>query len=513
MSASLLSPPSSPIRPRRPRLNVYPPYARSHGPVAVQLAARAGLTVDPWQAEAVDVMLSLRPDGRWNCFEFAEIVSRQNGKGCIGEVRVLAGMFLLGERLQMWSAHEYKTAMEAFRRVLALLRALGTPLSATLIDVDGIPVKVVNTNGEESFERTDTGQRIKFHARSKGAGRGFTPDFTMIDEAFAYTPVQQAALMPSLSAVRNPQVGYLSSPPLDGESGDVLFNLRERAEAGGDDSLGYRDWGLPGDLANLDKVDLDDMDAALSANPAAPHRIKSETILRERRSMNRVDFARERLGIWPLRVSSGGTVLDPERWARMLDPESRRADKLALAVDVTPLRDAATIGMYAPAAGGGEHMQIVDHRPGTDWLVGRLVELRDVLGPLVVALDAKNGAAALIPELEQRGFRLPEDPEHPEHGDLLVTNAPQMADAVGQFIDGFRRDPATFRHHGQEPLDLAVRNAKARPIGDAGAIAWGRKASEVDIGPLITVTLGRYAYLQRVNVKDKTLVLTGSLMA
>lgn len=483
------------------------------GPEAAQFAERLRVPPDAWQCDGLDLMLGLRHDGKWACHEYGEIAPRQNGKSLGGEIRALFGLLVLGDMETVWTAHEYRTCKMTFNHMLFLLRRAGLQLTDTLIDLFGIPIKVSNTNGEEGFKRLDTGATLKFQSRTKGAGRGFTCNTLIIDEGFALTPEQHSALFPTMSAVPNSQIIYLSSPPLDGESGEVLFNLLARALAGGDLSLGFRCWGqVDANLSALDKVDFS-IEAALAANPAAPHRISVETIERERRSMGRAQYARERLNIWPLQASAGGVVLDPDRWARMLDPQSRRADKLALAVDVTPMRDAATIGMYAPAAGGGEHMQIVDHRPGTDWVVGRLVELRDVLGPLVVALDAKNGSAALIPELEQRGFRLPEDPEHPEHGDLLVTNAAQMADAVGQFIDGFRRDPATFRHHGQEPLDLAVRNAKARPIGDAGAIAWGRKASEVDIGPLITVTLGRYAYLQRVNVKDKTVVLAGSLMA
>ena len=507
------SPPGSLIGAARPRVDTHPTYTDTYGPEALELADASGLILDPWQRDALTCMLAVRPDGKWACFEYAEIVSRQNGKGSILEARVLAGMFLLGEQLIMWSAHEYKTAMEAFRRMLALLRRLGKRVTDNLYDVDGIPVKVINTNGEESFERLDTGQRIKFIARSKGSGRGFSGDVNIIDEAYAFTLEQQAALMPTMSARPNPQIIYTSSPPLDGESGDVLFNLRDRGERGGDDSLGWRDWGIAGDLGHLEKVDLDDRALWAAANPAFDIRITEETISRERRSMGSVEFARERLGIWPVRASAAGVVLDPDRWANLADPASKRSGDVALAVDITPMRDSASIGLYGKRGDGLEHMQLVDHRPGTDWVIPRLLELKQTLDPVAICLDAKNGAAALVDDLELAGIARPDDPEFPERGDLLVTTAAEMADAVGQFIDGFRRDPTGYRHLGQEPLDNAVKNARARPIGDAGAIAWGRKLSEVDIGPLVAVTLARYAYLTRINVKDKTIVLTGSLMA
>lgn len=508
----------SPPRPRsdgpKPRVSTHPPYVDTFGPLACQLVATAGQPADSWQADGADVMLSTREDGKWACFEYAEIVSRQQGKGAIGEIRVLAGLFLLGERLILWSAHEYKTAMEAFRRIGWLLKQLGTQvLSPNLIDVDGIPIKVNNTNGEESFERLDTGQRVKFIARSKGSGRGFSGDVNIIDEAFAYTPIQHAALLPTVSARPNPQFVYLSSPPLDGESGEVLFDLRERGERGDDPGLGWRDWGVAGELENLTTVDLDDQELWAAANPALGIRISLEHVARERRSMGAVEFARERLGIWPRRATAGGGVLDPQRWSVMVDAESRRSGDVALMLDLTPMRDHGSIGLVGVRADGLEHVQLLDYRPGTAWMVDRLAELRDVLDPVLIVVDAKNGAHALLPELAERGIKVADDPDHPDRGDVLVLDASMMADAVGQFIDAFRATPAVLRHLGQEPLDTAVRNAKVRQIGDAGQVAWGRKASEVDIGPLVAVTGARYALRLWRNLPEKTLVLTGLLMA
>lgn len=456
----------------------------------------AGQDADPWQSDAADIMLGRREDKKWACFEYAEIVSRQNGKGGIGEIRVLAGLFLLEERLILWSAHEYKTAMEAFRRILWLLKQLGEQVSQNIIDIDGILIKVNNTNGEESFERLDTGQRVKFIARSKGSGRGFSGDVNIIDEAFAYTAVQHAALMPTASARPNPQFVYLSSPPLDGDSGEVLYLLRERGERGGDPGLGWRDWGAAGELDDLKTVDLDDRDLWAATNPATGIRITEETIGRERRSMGAVEFARERCGIWPRRASDGGGMLDPQVWADMLDADSKRDGDVSLMLDLTPMRDHGSIGLAGIRTDGLEHLQLVDYRPGVDWMVDRAVELRTALDPICLIVDAKNGAAALLDALAERGITPPEDPERPRRGDVLVLDSGQMSDAVGQFIDAFRLTPTVLRHKGQEPLDTAVKNAKVRQIGDAGQIAWGRKLSEVDIGPLVTVTGARYGLRQ-----------------
>jgi hypothetical protein len=475
----------------RPRVDLAPPYAYTLGPEARELAGRGGLTLDPWQADALDLLLACRADGKWACFEYCEFVARQNGKGSLLEARVLAGFLLLDEQLIMWSAHEYKTSMEAFRRFKTLLKRLGTPVSENLITVGGVLVKVVNTNGEEGFERLDTGARVKFIARSKGSGRGFSGDLNVIDEAFAYTLLQQDALMPTMSARPNPQIIYTSSPPLDGGSGEVMFALRERAEAGGDDSLGYRDWGVEGDLDHLDKLDLDDRALWAASNPALGIRLTVETILRERRSMGDAGFARERLCVWP-RKSQGNVVIDAGVWARLADGESRRTGGVAIGVDLSPLRDYAAICVYGVREDGLGHVQLADYRPGSKWLIPRLAELRDALGPVAVAMG-RGTFAFLETELSKADFAKPEDPEQPESGDLAVTGAVDMAAAAGQLLEAIREE--SFRYVPSRQLDVAVAGAKTRQTSDT--IAWTAKGAETDISPLVAMTLARWSYVTR----------------
>lgn len=485
---------------RRPRVEVHPPYAYTFGPEARQLAERGGLVLDLWQADAIDLILAVRDDGRWACYEYAELVARQNGKGAILEVRALAGLFLLDEKLILWSAHEYKTAMEGFRRFKQLLLRLGKKVTDNLIEVDGILVKVINTNGEESFERLDTGARLRFIARSKGSGRGMTGDCNLVDEAFAYTTEQQDALGPTTLAVDNPAFIYTSSPPLDGASGDVLFALRARAEAGGDDSLGYRDWGLDGDLDHLDKIDLDDRRLWARTNPSLGTRIREEAIVRIRRMQSDRGFAREVLGVWPKRAE-GNTVIDIAKWARMADDDSQRDREAGLAVglDISPLRDSATICVYGLRPDGLGHVQVADYRPGTRWIVPRLVELREALEPIAVAMG-RGTFAFLKTALDKEGFQLPEDPEEPEPGDLAVTGAIDMAAAAGQILEGVREE--SFRYVPSRHLDTAVAGARTKSSGDT--VAWTPQKSDVDISPLVAMSVARWSYVTRSHLLESS---------
>lgn len=501
MRALLISPRGSLAS--RPRVELAPPSAYTLGPEACLLAKRAGLEADLWQADSLDLMMSVRPDGKWACFEFAEWVPRQNGKGAILEIRALAGFLLLGEQLIMWSAHEYKTAIRAFRRMKALFKRLGKQVGGNenLLEVDGIRIKVINTNGEEGFERLDTNAELKFIARSKGSGRGFTGHVNIIDEAFAYTWEQNEALMPTMRAVPNPQIIYTSTPPLSGDSGVVMYHLRQRAEAGGDASLGYRDWGLDGDLEpkNLADVDLDDPALWQRTNPAWGHRVTEEATARDRRGMSDEGFAREILGIWPKRAE-GSTVIDPAKWAAMLDEHSQRDRDtgLALGVDISPLRDSASICVYGLRADGLGHTQIADYRPGTKWLMPRLIELREALEPLTIAMG-RGTFAFLKTALDKADFQLPEDPEEPESGDLAVTGAIDMAAAAGMVLDGVREQE--FRVVPNRHLDVAVAGAKTKASGDT--IAWTPVKSDVDITPLVAMSLARWSYIARSHLLEE----------
>jgi phage terminase large subunit-like protein len=464
----------------------------SYGEAAVELARLAGLVLDPWQRDSLELMLAVRADGKWACFEFAEIVARQNGKGSILEARALAGLFLLGEQLIMWSAHEVKTALEAFRRLRALLVNLGESVNENLIDVDGVLVKVSNTNGQESLERLDTGQRVKFIARSKGSGRGFSGDVNIVDEAFAYTDDQHAALLPTMSARPNPQLIYTSSPPLTDDTGEVLFRLRKRAEVGKAVRLGFRDWGAPGTLDDLSALNLDDRELWAVTNPAYGIRIDEEFIQSERESMSDEKFAVERLGVWPKQRVGGGAI-DPAQWASLFDPDSRRDGDIALGVDIAPQRDYASIALYGRRVDEIGHGQLVDYRAGTDWIVPRLVDLRDALDPVAFGMG-RGTAASLKTGLEQVGITRPADEDKPTRGDVMVMAGVDMAAACGQLIDAVRQ--GALRHVGQKPLDAAVSGAKTKEAGDT--IAWSRKDADTEVSPLVALTVAKRAYLERV---------------
>lgn len=493
----LTSPPAVLLGALTPRVEIRPAdIVDTDGDLAADLMAAANKPLEQWQRDGVHLMMSTRPDGKWACYEYAEWVARQQGKGVLGETRVVYGLLVLDEEIT-WSAHLYGTALIAFRRIRDVFRALGTvhrTAREEVIEIDGVPIKVWNSNNERGFERQDTGRKLSFFARSKGGLRGASPDLNVIDEAFAYTFEHQDAIMPTLIAKPNAQIVYLSSPPLTGETGEVMYGLKERVEKGASRRLGYRDWGLEGNLDDIDRIDVDDRESWASTCPGLGRgRVTVETIQAMRDSMSRAGFGREVLGLWPKKRQGGGAI-DPAQWASLFDPDSRRDGDIALGVDIAPNRDWASIALYGLRADEVGHGQLIDYRAGTDWIVPRLVELCEVLDPVAIGLG-RGTAASLKPDLEKVGIAEPEDAGKPDRGDLVVIGGTDMAAACGHILDDVRQ--SAMRHIGQQQLAAAVAGAQTRQVGDS--MAWSRKAAETDIAPLVALTAARWAYVTRVD--------------
>ncbi len=465
-----------------PRVLWTPPTAvSSTGGEAIELARMAGLDGDQWQQFVAHHALGERADGKWAAWEIVLEVARQNGKGGILEIRELVGLFLLGERLITHTAHLFDTSLEAFRRLLELIES--TP------DFDRRVRKVSRAHGEEGIELKG-GQRIRFRTRTKGGGRGFTGDLLILDEAMFLSAAMLGALLPTLSARPNPQVWYVGSAVDQNvhDHGEVFARVRERGRRGGDPALAYFGFSAPFDHPDdvTPEAAADPRNWAL-ANPALGIRISAEHIERERRSMDPRTFAVERLGVgdWPSTDEEQDKLLE-QAWAAGVDELSEAQDPVCFAIDVTPDRGAASIGVAGRRADKRPHVELVERRRGTAWVAPRLVELTGRHRTTAIALDANGPAASLLPDLTAHKLK------------VTSLNSKEVAQACGAFYDAVVPPPLVddeeppdtsrmLRHLGTPELTAAVRGAVTRPLGDAWA--WSRKSSTVDISPLVAVTL------------------------
>ncbi len=462
------------------RIELAPRGLVDAGNDAIDAAAAAGMPLDPWQQRVMRKALAERPNGKWAASEVGCFVPRQNGKGTLIEIRVLAALFIFGERLVVWTAHEYKTAQEGFLRMRELIR--GAPEFHAKVK------RYWEGSGEQGIE-LKSGQRLRFLARSKGSGRGFSGDTIILDEAQALTDEQMRALMSTLSARPNPQIWYMGTPPLD--PGAWIYGLRQSA-IDRQPNLAYFDWGLDLDTDQLarDPSPMADRDNWYRANPALGIRL-TESFCETELARLGLGFASERLGVWAPRAAGNNKIIGADLWRGLADAKTERPTQVAFAVSVNTARTHGCIAAAGPRTDGLIVASIVEHRAGTDWIASRLAQLRERWSPVAIASDPGPGSSLLL-ELEREGMTPPEKDAPPSRGDLLVMSSVDVATAFGVFVDHVRQKELI--HADDAPLNLAIDAAGVRPL--AGGSAWDYRGT-ADTAPLIAATNAVWAYVTR----------------
>lgn len=476
-----------------------PPRVGSYGSEAVDLAERAGRVLDEEQQFCVDALLSYGPGGRWLTLESAMIEARQNGKtaGVLLPV-TLFDLFLMDnpDRI-VWTAHLFRTAREAFDDFCTCIE--------TAPELSRRVKNISYGHGEESIELHD-GSLLEFLARSNQSGRGLGGKRVVFDEALFLAGSVLGSLMPVLSARPDPQINYGSSAAK--ATSEHLHRLIKRGRKGGDPSLIWVEYCAPGSWEDPGCEDgrdcghmpdtpgcvLDDESLLPHANHTVGRRITYAYVRQERRALPPNEFGRERFG-WHEMASDAGGTIDAGDWSAMGDVLSKRDGDVALAVDIAPDRSYSAIALYGLREDAYGHLQLMDFRPGTQWIVPRLVELREALEPIAVGIG-RASFASLEQELHRAGFSPPEDPDAPLRGELSVASGVDMAAACGQLLDAVRQ--RSLKHIEQDQLTTSVLGGRTRETG--GSVAWSRKDAEVELAPLVASTLARWAFVSRVDI-------------
>ncbi|MER7953849.1 terminase [Streptomyces sp. NPDC096030] len=470
---------------QRPRILSVPESYSSLGQQAIDLAAHAGLQLDPWQQFVLDQGLGLKEgEKRWSAFEVGLIVSRQNGKGAVFEARELAGLFIFKEQMIIHTAHEFKTAQEAFRRILALIENTD--------ELRRRVARVRTSHGDEGVELL-SGQRLRFLARSGGSGRGFSGDCVIMDEAMILGDSAMGALLPTMAARPNPQLWYAGSAGI-GPLSTQLAHVRRRGLEGNDPSLAFFEWSIDPHVVECpmgcsEHDDPADPRAWAKANPGLGIRITQDYVARERPAMGAAVFARERLGVgeYPSDSADTWSVIGEDAWRALADGESSATDPVAFSIDMTPERSHASI-CVAGANGSAVHVEVVENRPGMDWVVERARDLHERWSPRCWVVDAGGPAGSLISDLE-RALDIT----------VLSPKARQYAQACGSFFDAVASSDIV--HLDQAPLSTALAGARKRDLGEAWA--WARRGVGVDISPLVAVTLARWGLTAEVEEPEE----------
>lgn len=461
---------------QQPRIESFPLFATSAGDDAIDLASLAGLILDPWQEYVLRCSLGEKPNGKWTAFRCALVVPRQNGKNALLEARELAGLFLFGEKRIIHTAHEMKTARESMMSMMNRMKESDDLMDQVAgfegdFDKDFSGMKT----GNDPSITLKNGNKLSYAARSKGSGRGFTGDLIVLDEAYALRSDEMAAMVPTMAArsmVGNPQLWFTSSAGMP--ESDLLNAIRAEGMARSSDRLAYFEWSA------AEGADKNDVDSWYEANPGLGVRISEQFVMDELETMlsdpaeGEEKFKRERLGIWA--KLGGESVFASGVWSDLKDESSTPGDRLVFGVEIAGNRESASIASISYRADGVVHVEVIENRLGTSWLTGRLAELQTKWKPAAIVAIAGGHVDSLIPEWKRAGVRV-----------RLLKFAEYVA-GCGVVYDLITQ--GNLRHLGDEVLTAAVDGVKQAFGRDNTSFYWSRKGSDVDITPLVAVTVG-----------------------
>lgn len=453
-----------------------PRSRRTLGPEVADLAEMAGFPPDEEQRLILDLIFAMDDDDGSAAFEVAVACARQNLKTGVFKQAALGWLFLTEQRLIIWSAHEFNTSAEAFRDLEALIDGCGS-LSRL--------VKAIHRgHGHEKVELT-SGARLVFRTRTVSGARGLSGDKVVLDEAMFLQPGHMGALLPTMSAREDAQVVYGGSAGL--LDSKVWRDVRNRGRPGSDPRLAYVEWcdDLGGTCATescthrLTAVGcrLDDRRRWKRANPTMGRRISEEHIAAERRAMPAEEFARERLSWWDDPDEDMEEFL--ELWAACGHELAMGRGQPVFGLDASPGGRSAAIVAVMPGDDGNPFVEVVDHHPGTDWVVERCRHLQSAHNPRRWVLDPAGPAGGLLPELTKVGL----EPHQ--------MTAREMGQGC-EILTGLVRK-SRLSHQGDPDLAQALVGASRRDLGD-GLWLWSRKKSGSDICPLVATTAAVWGY-------------------
>lgn len=262
------------------------------GQVVAELSEDLGIPLLPHQKLLMDEALYIK-NGKWARSTIGAIMARQNGKTHAMRMRILAGLYVFGEKNVIAISQSRMLSLDTFRQVVDM--AEGTAWTRKRIK------RVSRTNGQEELEiychhypkscgeKCERIRKYSIKAATSESPRGATADLLWIDELREINEATWAAATPLTRARPNAQIWVTSNAGDD--SSTVLNELRQRALTFSSDRLGWFEWSAATN-------DIWDIENWKMANPALGHTIQFENLQDSARYDNPDAFRTESLSIW-----------------------------------------------------------------------------------------------------------------------------------------------------------------------------------------------------------------------
>jgi phage terminase large subunit-like protein len=435
----------------------------SRGGELIDLASSLGIDLMDWQKFALIHTHKVKPDGRWATPVNTIVVARQNGKSFLQLIRILGGLFLWDENLQIGSAHRLSTSLEQFRAMVQIIEKN-----------DSLAKQVKKIRWQHGGEEIETLTGNRFIVRAGGsAARGVSrPSTIHLDELREMTDIESfASLRYTLMAASNPMVMAYTNA---GDSSSVVLNqFRDRALAsiaGVQDDIGYFEWSAPTDEISVEN--------ARHSNPSMGTLIHADNIKSVLNDPPDVVMT-EVLCRWVVAINS---AVDAASWGNCLDKSADLdIDKLTwLAIDLSPDRRHASL-VGAQKIGGEQFVVKLLHTWQNDLQLDDKAIANDLADyarkyPTEYVLYSRKTSAAVAARLAPAGIPIFD----------MDGVYPQACDEMLSAINSGR-----LKHRGQAQLSEEVLAAVQLRRGDGGWVI-GRRASQSVVCGAVAVALATH---------------------
>jgi phage terminase large subunit-like protein len=443
----------------------------SKGQEMIDFATELGINLMEWQKYVCIHGHKVRPDGRWSHSELGLIMARQQGKSTLMMLRILTGMFVWGEGLQLASAHRLTTSLETFRQIVGLIE--------TNPKLEKEVKKIRWQHGAEEIELF--GNRRFVVKAANNAARGLSkPETIHLDELREYKDEDAwSSMRYSMMAAKNPQVWIYSSA---GDQHSVILNkLRERALASAttNDPIGWFEWSAEPDAPILLPSGEMNWSAFAQANPSLGitiHPDNLKAVINDPPDIVRTEV----LAQW---VDTINSAIDAQKWAMCqidaipLDPEQ----PTWLGLDLSPDRKFGALVAAQRLSGERFYIQLL-HTWSNDYSLNDLAVANDI-APYVRKYNtqtvaySKRTSQAVASRLNSAGIQVTD-----MDGAIYAESCDRWLGAINSH---------RLQHSGQEELTQQTLSAAKLPFGD-GSWIIGRRASRVAVCASVASALVTY---------------------
>jgi phage terminase large subunit-like protein len=443
----------------------------SKGQEMIDFASELGINLMEWQRFVCIHGHKIRADGRWAHSELGLIMARQQGKSTLMMLRILTGMFVWGEGLQLASAHRLTTSLETFRQIVGLIE--------TNPKLEKEVKKIRWQHGAEEIELF--GNRRFVVKAANNAARGLSkPETIHLDELREYKDEDAwSSMRYSMMAAKNPQVWIYSSA---GDQHSVILNkLRERALASAttNDPIGWFEWSAEPDAPILLPSGEMNWSAFAQANPSLGitiHPDNLKAVINDPPDIVRTEV----LAQW---VDTINSAIDAQKWAMCqidaipLDPEQLTW----LGLDLSPDRKFGALVAAQRLSGERFYIQLL-HTWSNDYSLNDLAVANDI-APYVRKYNtqtvaySKRTSQAVASRLSSAGIQVTD-----MDGGIYAESCDRWLGAINSH---------RLQHSGQEELTQQTLSAAKLPFGD-GSWIIGRRASRVAVCASVASALVTY---------------------